>query len=141
MLKKAGFSNIIEFENGELALNYIEKNFAQIGNEETRRLIMLTDIEMPKMDGLTLCRHLKQNSDLKDIYVIMFSSLINTQMIHKCNKVNADKYVTKPETAQLIEILDDLCKQKKINNWKKIKDCNFVKQYPKRYSNKNITLL
>ena len=109
VLKKAGFSNIIEFENGELALDYIERNFRKMGNSAKKRLVMLTDIEMPKMDGLTLCRNLKQDPDLKDIYVVMFSSLINSQMIHRCKKVNADKYVTKPETTQLIEVLDKLC--------------------------------
>ncbi len=109
VLKKAGFSNVIEFENGERALDYMEKNFREIGSSAKKRLVMLTDIEMPKMDGLTLCRNLKQDPDLKDIYVVMFSSLINTQMIHRCKKVNADNYVTKPETTQLIEILDEFC--------------------------------
>jgi len=40
----------------------------------------------------------------------MFSSLINKQMIKKCEKVKANKYVTKPEVNLLIEILDEFCK-------------------------------
>lgn len=110
-LKKAGFTTLTEFENGELALGYIRKHFHQGDGLNSKPFVMLTDIEMPKMDGLTLCRHLKSDSDFRDIKVVMFSSLINTQMIQKCKKVNADKYVTKPETGQLIEILDTFCVQ------------------------------
>jgi len=40
----------------------------------------------------------------------MFSSLINPQMVEKCKKVNADGYVSKPETNQLIQILDGRCR-------------------------------
>jgi len=63
---------------------------------------------MPRMDGLTLCRSIKQDPDLNTIHVIMFSSLINSQMV--AEKVNADRYVTKPETNQLIQILDGRCR-------------------------------
>lgn len=71
--------------------------------------MLITDIEMPKMDGLTLCRTLKQDPVLGGIYVVMFSSLINDQMKAKCRKVNAENWVTKPETSELVKILDDRC--------------------------------
>jgi len=67
---------------------------------------------MPKLDGLTLCKRLKSDSFLKNIPVIMFSSLINDQMVVKCESVGADSYVTKPEMNRLINMLDERCLKK-----------------------------
>ena len=105
-LKNAGFININDFTNGESALAFIRTNYQNPTPEKLRKTVLITDIEMPKMDGLTLCRRLKQDNVLKDIHVIMFSSLINKQMKAKCHKVEADNYVTKPETTELIKMLD-----------------------------------
>ncbi|WP_321495997.1 chemotaxis protein [uncultured Desulfobacter sp.] len=107
-LKSAGFSNITEFENGFQTLQHLEMNFGN-GEQDLSKVVLISDIEMPQMDGLTLCKNVKQNSNLKNIFTIMFSSLINKQMIAKCNAVKADNYVTKPETNQLIQLLDELC--------------------------------
>jgi len=107
-LKSAGYSNITEFENGSQTLQHLEIEFGN-GEQNLSKVVLISDIEMPQMDGLTLCRNVKQNSNLKNIFVIMFSSLINKQMIVKCNAVKADTYVTKPETNQLIQLLDELC--------------------------------
>jgi len=106
-LKKSGFGNIREFENGEVALKYIKEVCS--GRGDHANTVLITDIEMPKMDGLALCRQIKQTPELRDIYVVMFSSLINKQMIAKCEKVKADNYITKPETNKLIGILDQRC--------------------------------
>ncbi|WDP91129.1 MAG: chemotaxis protein CheV [Desulfobacter sp.] len=110
-LKKTGFANIEEFLNGELAYAHIRAKYQNPTPEELRRTVLITDIEMPKMDGLTLCRQIKQDPVLQDIYVVIFSSLINRQMTAKCEKVKADNYVTKPETTELIKMLDKRCRQ------------------------------
>jgi two-component system chemotaxis response regulator CheV len=70
--------------------------------------LLITDIEMPKMDGLTLCRRIKDDPLLCDIKVVLFSSLINDQMVDKCNSVNADGYATKPQIPYLVEMMDRL---------------------------------
>ena len=109
-LKNAGFLHIDDFINGEDALAFLRMNYQNPTPEKLRKTVLITDIEMPKMDGLTLCRRVKQSNSLKNIYVIMFSSLINKQMKAKCHKVQADNYVTKPETTELIKILDKRCR-------------------------------
>ncbi|SLM32598.1 Similar to CheW like chemotaxis response regulatory protein [Desulfamplus magnetovallimortis] len=108
VLKQAGFEEITSFENGQDACDYCMKHADDFADTSIPTVV-ISDIEMPKMDGLTLCRKLKQDPVLKDLYVIIFSSLINTQMIQKCQQVSADRYVTKPETNALIEILDEFC--------------------------------
>ena len=70
--------------------------------------ILTLDIEMPQMDGLTLCKKVKEELGLKQMDVIMFSSLINDQMIVKCKEVGATGYITKPEINKLATILDSI---------------------------------
>jgi two-component system chemotaxis response regulator CheV len=67
---------------------------------------VISDIEMPKMDGLTLCRKIKQDLGYSDIPVLLFSSLINPPMEVKCDSVGADGYASKPEIAKLVEMMD-----------------------------------
>ncbi|MBF0411541.1 MAG: chemotaxis protein CheV [Desulfamplus sp.] len=108
VLKEAGFIQIKDFENGQAALDYCLSNVDKLATPELST-VMITDIEMPQMDGLTLCKIIKEHKILNRINVVVFSSLINTQMIEKCKRVNADSYVTKPESNSLIDILDGFC--------------------------------
>jgi two-component system chemotaxis response regulator CheV len=108
-LKQAGFENIKAFVNGEKALGYLMQDDGSQTGATIKKKVLISDIDMPVMDGLTLCRQVKSSPDLKDIYVVMFSSLINDQMIDRCNKVKADACVSKPEINQLIKILDKRC--------------------------------
>ncbi len=68
--------------------------------------LLITDIEMPRMDGLTLCKKVKDDPIIRDVKVILFSSLINEQMISKCEQVGADGYATKPQIPYLVEMMD-----------------------------------
>lgn len=108
-LKKAGYEKITSFFNGEKALNYIRNQYKTGRRRKSDSLAVITDIEMPRMDGLTLCRTIKQDPELNSIFVVIFSSLINSQMIAKCEQVKSDNYVTKPETNRLLTILDQRC--------------------------------
>lgn len=108
-LNQAGFKNIEQFTNGDDALTRLTQIYKGDIEAGMARLAVIADIDMPVMDGLSLCRQIKNDPDLKEIYVVMFSSLINEQMIIRCEKVKADAYVTKPEINQLIRILDKRC--------------------------------
>jgi len=108
-LQKAGFENIKAFTNGKQAFDHLVQNYKNHSDETIQKGVLISDIDMPVMDGLTLCRQVKSNSDLKNIYVVMFSSLINDQMIDRCKKIKADNCVSKPEINELIKILDKRC--------------------------------
>ena len=108
-LNQAGFNNIEGFANGDDSLKHIAQTYKGKTETEMKALVLIADIDMPVMDGLTLCQQIKNDPVLKEIYVVMFSSLINDQMAIKCKKVKADAYVTKPEINQLIQILDKRC--------------------------------
>tara|TARA_Y100000588_G_scaffold356261_1_gene412408 strand:+ start:403 stop:627 length:225 start_codon:yes stop_codon:yes gene_type:complete len=69
--------------------------------------VLVTDIEMPQMDALTLCKRVKEKRS--DIPVIILSSMISSQMEAKCHAVEADAFLSKRQIGQLIDLLDSLC--------------------------------
>ena len=70
--------------------------------------MLITDIEMPQMDGLTLTRKVKEDDTLKELPVVIFSSLITDELRHKGESVHADAQLSKPEIEQLIAVVDKL---------------------------------
>ena len=68
---------------------------------------VISDIEMPKMDGHHLTKVIKVDPILKAIPVYLFSSLINEQMRIKGESVGADGQFSKPQIGQLIQYLDE----------------------------------
>jgi len=71
---------------------------------------VVTDVEMPQMDGYTLTRKIKEDPVLKELPVVLFSSLISDGVIHKGKAVMADAQVTKPEFNGLTYKVVDLIK-------------------------------
>lgn len=98
-LHKVGFKNIVSFKNGLEAWEYVQANGVN------SIACVVSDIEMPQMDGLALTKNIKNSSEYKGIPVLLFSSLINEQMIAKCKSVGADGQFSKPQITNLIEEL------------------------------------
>ncbi len=115
VLQKTGYINIQAFKNGQDAYETLAKIWDQAKPIDQKSIdlphVVISDIEMPKMDGLTLCKKTKVDLGLDQIPFIMFSSLINEQMTAKCESVGADMYVAKPEMNKLIAMLDKTCLQ------------------------------
>lgn len=106
-LAKAGYSNVLMKENGAEAWEAIQK-FKNDGIIEDKARCIITDIEMPQMDGHHLTKLIKTDKELKHLPVIIFSSLINAEMRVKGSSVGADAQITKPEIGTLIEVIDGL---------------------------------
>lgn len=63
--------------------------------------VLVSDIEMPSMDGHNLCKRIKDDPKLKNLPVLLFSSLITDKLRHKGISVGADDQISKPEVTQL----------------------------------------
>ena len=63
------------------------------------------------MDGHRLTKLVKDDNELKQIPVIIFSSLINDEMRRKGESLGADAQLTKPEIGKLVEAIDGLVLQ------------------------------
>lgn len=106
-LKKSGYTNLIVEENGQEAWDEIKA--MQAKGDITKHLdCIITDIEMPLMDGHRLTKLVKSDTELRDIPVIIFSSLVNEEMRKKGEQLGADAQLTKPEIGKLVEAIDKL---------------------------------
>lgn len=106
-LHKAGYQNLMHVENGLDAWNIIEDCINQ-NNLKDHVQCVITDIEMPQMDGHRLTKLIKSNDKTKEIPVIIFSSLINDEMRIKGEELGANAQLTKPEIGNLIQTVDKL---------------------------------
>jgi CheY-like chemotaxis protein/class 3 adenylate cyclase len=68
--------------------------------KEQRPDLLLTDVEMPKMDGYALCRAVKTDEHLADIPVVICSSLGEAQDLERGFDAGADDYLVKPVVAE-----------------------------------------
>jgi len=119
MLKKQlekGRFEVHLVNNGKEAWDLLEKIKTKAAQENIPishfLQAVVTDIEMPSMDGLTLTKKIKDDPELGKLPVILFSSLISDKLRHKGEVVGADDQVTKPEISQLTERTMALIREK-----------------------------
>ena len=106
-LNKAGYHNIVKFNNGREAWDYLSsvRNDSDLYDKVG---MVITDIEMPEMDGHHLTKLVKEDEKLKEIPLIIFSSLINEEMERKGKELGADEQLSKPEIGHLVSVMDGL---------------------------------
>jgi two-component system chemotaxis response regulator CheV len=102
----AGYKVMIT-ENGQQAWDLLNA-VANEGNLIEKIQLVITDIEMPQMDGYHLIKRMKEHLMLKELPVIIFSSLINEEMRRKGEALGVVAQVTKPEIVELVGIVDNL---------------------------------
>lgn len=108
-LLKAGYNNLHVFSNGLDLWEYVTK-LKKSGRVEDNISLVITDIEMPQMDGHRLTKLIKSDPQLKSIPVVIFSSLITEEMRAKGRELGADEQLSKPEIGQLVSVIDELLK-------------------------------
>ena len=106
-LREAGYTNLTTTVNGEEAWNKLNE-YKDNNTIKQKVKCVITDIEMPKMDGHHLTKLIKNDEELKHIPVVIFSSLINDEMRRKGDSIGADAQISKPEIGSLVEIIDKL---------------------------------
>jgi two-component system, chemotaxis family, chemotaxis protein CheV len=105
-LAEAGFQYVEFFENGRDVLEYLQKLEDEGRNLKEEVQLVITDIEMPQMDGHHLTKRIKSSQSFGELPVIIFSSLITNDLRHKGQMVGADAQVSKPEIAELVLLID-----------------------------------
>ena len=104
-LASGGFTNLRLCSDGKEAYDAIMK-----GDEHFD--ILVTDVEMPRLDGLALTRRIKENPETKDLPIIVFSSIMAEDIKVKAASVGARYQITKPEISQLVEYVARLVKER-----------------------------
>ena len=109
-LKKAGYHNLIHTKNGQEAYDVIQTCKAE-GTLKKHVQCIITDIEMPLMDGHRLTKLVKEDPETADIPIVIFSSLVNDEMKRKGEALGANAQLSKPEIGNLVRVVDDLTRK------------------------------
>ncbi|MBA2874184.1 chemotaxis protein [Thermaerobacillus caldiproteolyticus] len=105
-LTEAGYTFVEFFENGEDALHYLQSIVNEGTPIEHEVQLVITDIEMPQMDGHHFTKRIREDDKLKHLPVVIFSSLITDDLRHKGEQVGATAQVSKPEIGELVKVID-----------------------------------
>ncbi len=100
VLDKMGFTNTAMM-SADKALEYLEKEYARVD-------LIISDIEMPGMDGFTFTRTLREQSDYKHLKVILHSSMSNPSNQLKAEQAGANRFVAKFDPDSLSEEIVNL---------------------------------
>ncbi|MCL1880984.1 MAG: chemotaxis protein [Oscillospiraceae bacterium] len=115
-LVSAGYTNIRSFSDGKELWDCITKIRDETRENgiplETEVATVISDIEMPVMDGHRLLKLIKDDKHLKNVPVILFSSLIDDAMRHKGSELGANAQLSKPEIGNLVTTIDKLVGRK-----------------------------
>ncbi len=106
-LHKAGYVNLIHTENGQQAYDVIQECKKE-GTLRDHVQCIITDIEMPIMDGHRLTKLVKSDDETKNIPIVIFSSLVNDDMKRKGEALGANAQLSKPEIGNLVRVVDEL---------------------------------
>lgn len=106
-LTKAGYMNLRMFPNGYDLWEYLKANKKE-GTLDENVALIVTDIEMPQMDGHRLTKLVKDDPQMKHIPLVIFSSLISEEMRIKGKQLGADEQLSKPEIGRLVNVMDAL---------------------------------
>jgi len=107
-LTKAGYTSIVVKPDGLEAWEYLVSLKDKPGGIRSHASCVITDIEMPQMDGHRLTKLIKDDKVLRQIPVVIFSSLIDDKMYKKGLEVGADAQLSKPEIINLVNTVDSL---------------------------------
>ena len=111
-LHESGYRFVRDFNNGQDAWNFLSNIDKDIPVEDQVRVI-ISDIEMPQMDGHRLLKLVREDQRYAETPFILFSSLISEEMRRKGEQLGANGQISKPEINQLIGLLDELIFKRK----------------------------
>lgn len=106
-LTQSGYTNLHVYGNGQEAWDKLQELKKNNGVDYGVKCV-ITDIEMPQMDGHRLIKLIRNDEALKHLPIIIFSSLINDDMKRKGVRLGADAQISKPEIGQLVRTIDGL---------------------------------
>ncbi len=96
-LRRAGVLNeVVRVEDGQEALDFICREGAYASRNPIGSLIVLLDINMPRLDGVEVLRRLKADEKTKKIPVMMLTTTDDPREVERCYDLGCSVYVTKP---------------------------------------------
>jgi len=109
-LRETGLKNeIVRFPDGLELWDYLHLQCRDEMLENNQEFLILLDINMPRMDGITVLEKIKNDICLKDIPVMMLTTTDDPREVERCYQLGCNVYITKPiEFIKFAEILQRL---------------------------------
>ena len=109
-LRRAGFVNdLVHVRDGQEALDYIRGEGAHVARTLTDYVLLLLDINMPRLDGVEVLRRIKADPETSKIPVIMLTTTDDPREVQRCYELGCSVYLTKPvEYEGFIEAINRL---------------------------------
>ena len=108
-LRTAGY-NVLAAKDGADAYEMLQE-FELVAEEENLPVsdlvsMIISDVEMPRMDGLHLVKRLREGQAYRNTPILMFSSIMSEENRHKALNLGANDTMTKPEIGKLVGMVD-----------------------------------
>lgn len=107
-LRSSGYTRLSFFNNGAEAWEWITRTLGETGRVEDVGDLVISDVEMPQVDGFHLTKRIKEHPELRQLPVLLYSSTVTPGNRKKGNAVGADAQVTKPELREVVRLADEL---------------------------------
>ncbi len=112
LLEQTGRFEVVQANDGQEAWDLLCRLRDEVAGSGTpihkRVQGVITDIEMPNMDGMALCRQIKEDAVLRELPVAVFSSMVNDSLAIKARSLGADAEFSKPDLQTLSEKMQEL---------------------------------
>ncbi len=93
-LSEIGFTDVSEVKDGVQALSELKKS---------KYDLLISDLNMPHLDGISLIRMVRSDPALKDIMIIMLTAESDKEHILAVKEIGINDYIVKPFTANVLE--------------------------------------
>lgn len=110
-LLASGYRQVRAFSNGHEAWTWLEREAAAGRNLASIADLLISDVEMPQVDGLHLTKLVKSHPQLKALPVLLYSSIVTPDNLKKGQAVGADAQIAKPDVHKVVEVADGLIAQ------------------------------
>jgi len=96
-LERAGIANqIVRVSNGQEAIDFVHCQGRHATRNADRPLLLVLDINMPRLDGIEVLRQVKADESTTHIPVIMLTTTDDPREVQRCYELGCNVYVTKP---------------------------------------------
>lgn len=114
-LKDTGLPNpIYRFKHGAEVWDFLHNKNSSLKFENGKKYLLITDIRMPKMNGIELLTRIKENQLLKRIPIIVYTTTDDQREIIECYQKGCSLYISKPldygAFAQVIKTIGEIIK-------------------------------
>ncbi len=96
-LEDSGIQNkILHFPDGQVTWDYLQEQSSKDPENIKHALLVLLDINMPRMNGVEVLKKIKEHQKLKSVPVIMLTTTDDPREIEQCYELGCNVYITKP---------------------------------------------